>query len=158
AATEELDDIWILPCADHAFGKELAPFVDRVRMCHLAFRHLGGGAQVLDLESRLPKPSYTVDTLRAVHQLRPGIKPAFIAGSDILPELHKWKEPDEVQRLARLIIVPRKGFAGGARLQIDLPELSSTDVRGALASGEDVSGLIDRLVLEFIEKRSLYFV
>lgn len=159
-ATEEIDHLWVLPCADHAFGKRLAPFSDRVRMCHLAFRHLAGGAAVLDLESRLPRPagtpSYTVDTLRALHAIRPEIKPVWIAGSDILTELPKWKEPEEVQRLARLVVVPRRGYEGGARLQIDLPLLSSTEVRDALAEGRNVSGMIDREVLHFIEKRELY--
>ena len=155
-ATEEIDHLWVLPTADHAFGKKLAPFEDRVRMCHLAFRHLAGGAAVLDLESRLPKPSYTVDTLRALHAIRPGIKPVWIAGSDIIPDLPKWKEPDEVQRLCRMVIVPRRGYDGGARLQIDLPLLSSTDVRDRLALKADVSGMIDRDVLAFIEKRALY--
>ena len=159
-ATEEIDHLWIIPTADHAFGKKLAPFEDRVRMCHLAFRHLAGGAAVLDLESRLPREpgtaSYTVDTLRALRAVRPDMKPVWIAGSDVLPDLHKWKDPEEVQRLCRMVVVPRRGFAGGARLQIDLPQLSSTEVRSEIAAGKDVSGMLDREVLAYIEQRGLY--
>jgi len=159
-ATEEIDHLWVLPTADHAFGKKLAPFEDRVRMCHLAFRHLAGGAAVVDLENRLPRPpgtpTYTVDTLRALHAIRPGIKPVWIAGSDIIGDLPKWKEPEEVQRLCRMVIVPRRGYDGGAKLQIDLPLLSSTDVRDLIAAGGEVGGMIDREVLHFIEKRGLY--
>jgi nicotinate-nucleotide adenylyltransferase len=155
-ATEELDHLWVIPTASHAFGKDLAPFDDRVRMCHLAFRHLAGGAAVLDLENRLPRPSYTVNLLRVLHALRPGIKPVWIAGSDIVNDLPKWKEPEEVQRLARMVIVPRKGYESGARLGIDLPLLSSTGVRSLFHEGKDVSGLIDREVLAFIERRFLY--
>ena len=159
-ATEEIDHLWVMPCADHPFGKKLAPFDDRVRMCHLAFRHLAGGAAVLDLEKRLPREpntaSFTVDTLRALHAIRPGIKPVWIAGSDIIAELPKWKEPEEVQRLARMVIVPRKGHAGGARLGIDLPLLSSTDVRALIAAGKEVGGVLDREVVSYIEKRDLY--
>lgn len=155
-ATEELDHLWVIPTASHAFGKDLAPFDDRVRMCHLAFRHLAGGAAVLDLENRLPRPSYTVNLLRVLHALRPGIKPVWIAGSDIVNDLPKWKEPEEVQRLARMVIVPRKGYESGARIGIDLPLLSSTSVRSLFHEGKDVSGLIDREVLAFIERRFLY--
>lgn len=159
-ATEEIDHLWIIPTADHAFGKKLAPFDDRVRMCHLAFRHLAGGAAVVDIENRLPRepgtPSFTVDTLRALHAVRPGIRPVWIAGSDVIPDLAKWKEPDEVKRLCRMVIVPRRGYDGGARLQIDLPLLSSTDVRAQIAAGADVSGMVDREVLAYIEKRGLY--
>jgi nicotinate-nucleotide adenylyltransferase len=161
-ATEEIDHLWVIPTAAHAFGvfdpskQGLAPFDDRVRMCHLAFRHLAGGAAVLDLEKRLPAPSYTVNLLRVLHALRPGIKPVWIAGSDILQDLPKWKEPEEVQRLARLVVVPRRGYEGGANICIDLPLLSSTDVRTCLRDGKDVSGLIDREVLSYIDKRELY--
>jgi nicotinate-nucleotide adenylyltransferase len=159
-ATEEIDHLWVIPTADHAFGKKLAPFDDRVRMCHLAFRHLAGGVAVLDLERRLPRadgqPSYTVDTLRALHALRPGVRPVWIAGSDIIPDLPRWKEPDEVKRLCRMVIVPRRGYEGGARLQIDLPQLSSTDVRDLIAKKAEVSGMIDYEVLQYIERRGLY--
>lgn len=166
-ATEDIDHLWIIPTADHAFGKKLAPFEDRVRMCHLAFRHLAGGAAVLDLENRLPRepatPTYSVDTLRALHAVRPGIKPLWIAGSDIIPELVKWREPEEVQRLCRMVIVPRSTRGEPApradppaRLHIDLPVLSSTDVRTRIAAGQDVSGMVDRCVLAYIEKRGLY--
>lgn len=160
-ATEEIDHLWVIPTADHAFGKALAPFEDRTRMCHLAFRHLAGGVAVLDLEARLPRPagspSYTVDTLRALHALRPGIKPVWIAGSDILAELPRWKEPEEVQRLARLVVVPRAGHPKeGLRLQVDLPFLSSTEVRDRIAAGQEVSGMVDHEVLRFLEARRLY--
>lgn len=155
-AVEEIDHLWVIPTASHAFGKDLAPFADRVRMCHLAFRHLAGGAAVLDIEERLPKPSYTVNLLRALHALRPGIKPMWIAGSDVLADLPRWKEPEEVQRLARFVVVPRKGYEGGARLGIDLPLLSSTDVRTLRREGRSIEGLVDREVLAYIERRDLY--
>ncbi|MDP2344632.1 MAG: nicotinate-nicotinamide nucleotide adenylyltransferase [Deltaproteobacteria bacterium] len=161
-ATEEIDHLWVIPTASHAFGQfdpskqGLAPFDDRVRMCHLAFRHLAGGAAVLDIEKRLPSPNYTVNLLRALHFLRPGIKPVWIAGSDIIQDLPKWKEPEEFQRLCRLVVVPRRGYESGAKLGIDLPLLSSTDVRTLLREGRDVSGLIDREVLSFVERRELY--
>jgi nicotinate-nucleotide adenylyltransferase len=160
-ATEEIDHLWVIPTADHAFGKKLAPFADRVRMCFLAFRHLAGGAAVLDLESRLPRtagtPSYTVDTLRALHAIRPGIKPVWIAGSDILNELAKWKEPEEVQKLCRMVIVPRAGYEkAGSRLKVDLPLVSSSEIRDLIAEGKDVTGMIDFEVMHFIERRGLY--
>jgi nicotinate-nucleotide adenylyltransferase len=97
-----------------------------------------------------------VNLLRALHALRPGIKPVWIAGSDVLAELPRWREPDEVQRLARFVVVPRKGFEGGARLGIELPMLSSTDVRAVRLRGESIEGLVDREVLAYVERRDLY--
>jgi nicotinate-nucleotide adenylyltransferase len=157
-ATEELDHLWVIPTADHAFGKDLAPFDCRLRMCHLAFRHFAGGVAVLDVESRLPKPSYTVNLLRVLHAARPGIKPVWLAGSDILADLPRWKEPDEVQRLSRLVVLPRQGHPAplAAKLAVDLPQLSSTDVRNMLQRGEACDGVLDMEVLTYIERTHLY--
>jgi nicotinate-nucleotide adenylyltransferase len=155
-AVEDIDHLWVVPTASHAFGKDLAPFADRVRMCHLAFRHLAGGAAVVDIEERLPKPSYTVNLLRVLHALRPGIQPVWIAGSDVLADLPRWKDHEEVQRLARFVVVPRRGYEGGASLGVELPLLSSSDVRAVIGEGRSPAGLIDREVLAYIERRGLY--
>ncbi len=151
-------ELWVLPCADHPFGKELAPLPDRLEMCRFAFSRLGPRARVVDLESGLPSPSYTVQTLRALHRMRPGIRPLWVAGADLLDELHRWQEPLEVERLAELFLVPRPGYddRGRARLDFALAELSSRDLRARLAAGEDVPGSLDAAVRAFILARNLY--
>lgn len=157
-ALDEECELWVLPTADHPFGKELAPLADRLAMCRLAFARLGSRAHVVDLESGLPAPSYTVQTLRALHRMRPGIRPQWVAGADILEELHRWQEPEEVERLAELFLVPRPGYddRGRARLDFALAELSSRDLRARLAAGEDVSGSLDAAVRAYVLARNLY--
>lgn len=157
-ALDDECELWVLPCADHPFGKDLAPLEDRIEMCRFAFSRLGPRARVVDLESGLPKPSYTVQTLRALHRMRPGIAPLWVAGADLLEELPRWSEPDEVERLAELFLVPRPGFDdhGRARLDFALAELSSRTLRARLAAGDDVSGSLDAAVRAFIEARGLY--
>lgn len=157
-ATHELDHLWVVPTAGHPFAKELAPFDDRLRMCFLAFRHLAGGAAVVDVEKRLPVPSFTVQTLRALKAALPDLQPRWIAGSDILAELPRWREPEEFQRLAQLVVLPRAGFPVPGKRCVELPAVSSTEVRSLLAAGEDVSGLVDAQVLEYIQRRGLYGV
>lgn len=151
-------ELWVLPTADHPFGKELAPLVHRLEMCRLAFSRLGPRAHVVDLESGLPSPSYTVETLRALHRMRPGIQPLWVAGADLLDDLPRWHEPDELERLAELFLVPRPGYddRGRARLDFALAELSSRNLRARLAAGEDVRGSLDAAVLAYIEKNALY--
>ena len=39
-ATEDLDEILVVPCFRHPFAKELAPFEDRFAMCELAMAWL----------------------------------------------------------------------------------------------------------------------
>jgi nicotinate-nucleotide adenylyltransferase len=150
-----VDAVWVLPCADHPFGKPLAPFEERLAMCRLAFRHLAE-AMVLDVEQRLPTPSFTVQTLRALRAAAPALKPSWIVGSDILDELHKWREHETLETLCDLLVIPRSGYRREGALGFDLPEVSSTDIRHRLAVGADVSGLLDRAVGQHIAAQGLY--
>ena len=48
----EVDRVVAIPCYEHPFGKELAAFDDRLRMCQIAFEEFGSRVEVLDLEKR----------------------------------------------------------------------------------------------------------
>lgn len=155
-AVEDVDALWVLPCNDHPFAKSLAPLHHRMAMCALAFAPLGGQVHVLDVESLLPTPSYSVQTMRALRELYPSLQPRWIIGSDILSELSLWREPDELARLAPFIVIPRAGHPGTGTLDVALPEISSTDVRDRLARGQSVRGSIDRHVLRYVQAQGLY--
>lgn len=126
-------------------------------MCRLAFRPLGTRVRVLDIEARLPVPSYTVQTLRHLVQTHPDRAFTLVVGSDIISETPRWRDWDEVSRLARVLVLRRDGFPDppaprGPRF----PAISSTAIREALASGQDVSGLVPEVVLDVIRRRRLY--
>lgn len=153
-AALDVDAVWVLPCADHPFAKALAPFDARLEMCRRAFRHLRA-CDVTDIEARLPVPSFTVQTLRAIKAARPDVTLLFLVGADILAELPRWREPDALRALARLVVFPRPGHMGG-ELAVTLPDVSSTAIRQALERGDDATGVLDRAVIEFVERRALY--
>ena len=148
-------EVWLLPTFSHAFGKDLAPFEDRLEMCRRLVAPLGGSAKVLDVERELEGRSYTVDTVRHLMARHPGTSFRWVVGSDILAELHLWKEPEVLQQLVDFRVVHRGGHPapeGG----VTFPELSSTAVRSALALGKDVRDLVPEAVLSFIEAQGLY--
>jgi len=154
-ATADVDLVLVVPCFRHPFGKRMAPFPDRLAMCRLAFAGPGSRVEVSDIESRLGGFSYTVETLCALKAERPRDRFRLIVGSDILGETAQWKSFDQVQRLAPLLVVPRGASAQGG-LAFAFPDLSSTEIRAALARGEDVSGVIPRRVLSYIRRKGLY--
>jgi nicotinate-nucleotide adenylyltransferase len=153
----EVDRVLMVPTAEHAFGKQpTASFQHRLEMCRLAVREIAEGLVVVsDTEGRRQGTSYMVDTLRALEAEHPGAPLRLIVGSDILGEMHLWREPEEVKRLAPLLIVPRLGHADGDELG-QLPRLSSTDVRRVLEAGDDASHLVPHRVLEYIRAHGLY--
>lgn len=153
-ATADVEELWVIPCADHAFGKNLASFDDRLQMCRAAFRHLGSSVKIFDVENRLPKPSYTVQTIRFLREQYPHIHPVLVVGSDILDDLHRWREPDALRELCTLHVIPRAGYTKTG--DVFLPEISSTEIRRRLSAGEDLSSLCDRAVVDYINKYQIY--
>ena len=134
-----------------------------------------------DLELERPgENSYTYDTLCTLQKAFPEKQIIFLMGTDKLEEIPRWYRYTELIQQFDFMIYPRPGFpaspfflmaerygdAIAARLcnsllpndvekfpQIDL---SSTEVRNALAAGEDVSQFLLPSVLQYIKDHQLY--
>jgi nicotinate-nucleotide adenylyltransferase len=174
-ATEAVDEVWMVPVFEHPFRKKLRePFETRVRLCEAALQTIPlGRARVSRAESELGGEGRTVDLLEHLVQQHPQHKWALVLGTDLLADKAKWKRFDRIEELARTIVLRRGGFhvgsapAGGAgsagdglepkaEASIELPEVSSTQVRTLLAAGGDVRGLLPRGVAELIARERLY--
>ncbi len=155
-------EVWWIPCKRHAFDKHMAPFADRLAMCEAATRWLTA-VRVDPVELELEGPSYTLATVQELQRRRPGHHFTWIAGSDVLPDLPRWHRWTELAQVLPFVIVPRgEGESeppptGRFRyLPIRFPDVSSSGVREALATGQDVTGLVDQAVLAHIRGRGLY--
>jgi len=165
----KLSELLIIPTAEPPFkGKCTIPFADRFEMSRLAFGGIEGCA-VSDIEKKLNGKSYTINTLRALKEIYPP-KTDFhlIIGGDQLFTIEKWFRFEAILKECRVCAVTRGGTdytdmqeyaneLGRVKvLNLDIPPVSSTEVREKLARGEDVSGLVPDNVLEYINKRGLY--
>jgi nicotinate-nucleotide adenylyltransferase len=156
-ATQGVSEVWLLPSYVHPFGKALAPFEDRVRMCEIA-ASLVRGVHVCTAEADLagdPLVGRTARTLEHLVARHPDRRFALVVGADILRETDKWYRFERVRELARLVVVGRAGHEGPAGAPA-LPAISSTLIRERLARGEDVGGLVPRKVLDYVRERGLY--
>jgi len=157
--TAPIDEIWLLPTFRHAHGKALAPFDDRLAMCELAARALGARAKVSDVERELGDESRTLRTLRTLQARFAEHSFSLVIGADLLAEVPSWYGGAELQSSVPFIVVGRSGAGsagagrGGA---LALPEISSTQVRAALAAGRSVEGLVPHTVLDYIYDHHLY--
>jgi nicotinate-nucleotide adenylyltransferase len=128
---------------------------------------------VSDLELRRPGPSYTVDTLRALHDDRPGDDLTFIVGGDMAFSLPTWREPEQVLALARLAVAERDEIRREhivERLDRELPgsvdrvdffampriDLSSSLLRRRAAEGRPLRYLVPDGVADLITEQGLY--
>lgn len=163
-----VDAVWMVPTYRHAFAKELIDFEDRCRMCELAARALGERVAVSRIEADLDAPvSRTLDTLELLRRRHADARFRLVIGADILRETGKWYRWNEVVALAPPIVVGRTGYglqpdrdrapeAEILYLDLDLPRVSSTEVRERLSRGQNVTPLVPRVVLDYIAQRGLY--
>lgn len=103
--------------------------------------------------------SYTADTLRELAGEYPDAELVLILGSDAALELPRWREADEVARLATIAVVGRAGTPDGPRaLSVQVPELaiSSTEVRARAVMGRGLRGWVPGAVADYISGLSLY--
>jgi nicotinate-nucleotide adenylyltransferase len=153
--TAEIDELWIVPAFQHAFGKTLAPFAHRLEMCERAAAALGPRVKVSAVERDLGVESRTLRTVRRLQHDFPGHAFSLVIGADLLAELPAWQESAELQRSVPFLVVGRAGFETGEG-RLALPRVSSTEVRAALAAGRSVDGLVPRAVLDYIAEQGLY--
>ena len=161
----EVDRVLVVPVFEHAFDKTLAPFEHRVRMCELSMPTTEK-VSVSCIEASLERPSYTLNTLRALQQRHPEDSLRLVVGADVLQDATKWHRFDEVCRLAPLLPLGRRGVETSLAPEPVLPEVSSTEIRELLrgrASSVIAPGVRSRLlelvapeVLAYIEENDLY--
>ena len=110
-------------------------------------------------------PTYSVDTIRDIGELRPGAELFFITGADALAQILSWKHAEEALQIARFIGVTRPGYElSDAHLPVDTVTLvdvpamaiSSSDVRERVSSGHPVWYLVPDGVVQYINKHRLY--
>jgi nicotinate-nucleotide adenylyltransferase len=155
--THPIDQLWMIPCFRHRFDKALAPFADRLAMCRLTARALGDRAQVSDIEGQLGGESRTLLTVMALRQAHPGTDFDLVIGADLHDEIDSWYRAEELRRMVSFIVVGRGGFPGpGGGDQLQMPAVSSTEVRRRLQAGESADAFVPRLVLDYIRETKLY--
>ena len=175
----ELDRLLLIPAAippHKALKEKSAAAEHRLAMTRLgAESMLKKEVEVSDIEMRREGPSYTVDTLRELKAEYPEAELWLLMGTDMLESFLRWREPEEILRLAGICAFGRneedtekslavhgeklKELVPEARLQIltlpNLVEISSTEVREGLAAGEAEEYLVPA-VYGYILRHGLY--
>jgi len=166
-----LDSCLFLPAfiPPHKRERNISSFEHRTDMCEIALS-AHSNFSVSGIEKELGGVSYTYLTLSALKRELKG-ELYYIIGGDSLFELHLWRNPEEIARLAKIICVPRPGTeghltrAGELKKEYNLEVLissregkniSSTAVREIIQSGGDASGLLPEGVFEYVRQHRLY--
>jgi nicotinate-nucleotide adenylyltransferase len=136
---------------------------DRLNMLKLSIDDIPN-FEISDVEIKSSDVSYTITTLRKFRSLYNEIE--LIIGYDNLLEFSTWKEPEEIIKHAKLIVLRRntnnndefKDNFFQAAVFVDTPviEISSTEIRRRVKNGLPIDYLVVAKVKEYIYKFNLY--
>jgi nicotinate-nucleotide adenylyltransferase len=146
-----IDDLHVTVIADAGHKRSDAPAEHRLAMARVAFGHLGAS---IELEPH----AFTVDALEAAGY----DAPIFLIGADQLADLPTWKEPERVLQLARLGVAMRPGYGAVSSsdrieaFELEPHQVSSTEIRARVASGEPIDGLVPPEVAAYVREHGLY--
>jgi nicotinate-nucleotide adenylyltransferase len=168
----ELDRVTFVPTARPPHREiEQDPGIDaRVEMCEAAIAD-DDRFELSRAELEREGPSYTVDTLRDMHEAARDDELFLILGGDQAASLRSWHKPEELLGLAEVATVERVGFSratvtiqlGGLKgadrirfLDMPLMQVSSSSIRRRAAQGKPIRYLVPDGVLRYIEEHGLY--
>ena len=155
-SSQKVDQVWFVPCYQHAFGKDLESFAHRMMMCELAAAAFPDGTvAVSDVERQLGGESRTYYTLKHLQQQNPQTSFKLLIGADILEEKHKWYRFSDIESMVGLLVAGRSGYPENEDT-FNLPAVSSTDIRLRLAEGRPVDHLLPWRVGDYLRDNSLY--
>lgn len=153
----KLDLLYLIPAGlppHKALAEDTPSAEHRLNMTRLAAGAIGGNVKALDIELRRTGKSYTLDTLRELHEEHPKDELYFFMGTDMFLTFHRWYKTEEIAALCtvcafgrseadteELFAVQREYLQktlGAKVITISLPqivEISSTQLREKLQNG-----------------------
>ncbi|AZQ64109.1 nicotinate-nucleotide adenylyltransferase [Flammeovirga pectinis] len=160
-----LDEVWFVVSPHNPFKKKntLLHEFDRLDMVNAAIEG-NFKFRSSDIEFRMPKPSYTVDTLAYLSSKHPHFDFKLIVGEDNLSGFKKWKNYEIILNDYGLLVYPRPKVKESDLREhenvkmIDAPmvDISATFIRNSIKEEKDIRYLVPEGVLKLINSRSFY--
>jgi len=169
-----LDEVWFIPTRSppHKHAAGINSGIVRAEMLELA---TAGDPHciVSRIELQREGVTFTVDTLRHLHQEDATRDLFFLIGADSLTDLPTWREPDGIAELATIVAVnrgdrplpPRDALVSSlgehiaSRVElVTMPgiDLSATDIRNRVSKGQSIRYMVPRAVEMYIYEHGLY--
>jgi len=172
------DEVWYMPCYSHMYNKKMVSCEQRLQMCELMTKY-DKRTKVFDFEIKNKLSGETYHTMKKIldSELANEYDFSLIIGMDNANTFSNWYNYKELERLIRMVVVPRQGELPDAAvnwylksphifIQPDeknqIPQISSTDIRGWLKEVDDRIPFLQLQknllpdVLNFIVTNNLY--
>ena len=175
-AAGEFDEIWLMPCANHMYNKDMVSPEHRLKMCELAAKK-DARIKAFDYEIKnnlKGETYYFFKRLKEEKELTEKYQFAMIIGLDNANTFDKWVNYQDLERLAQFVVVPRKGVVRNPDVdwylkpphiflnrETNIQEVSSTEIReffdkDTIIKREKTLTYLDEDVYKYILKNKLY--
>jgi nicotinate-nucleotide adenylyltransferase len=161
----DIDKVWFVVSPQNPFKEKKSLLADhhRLAMVRIAVED-DARFQVSDIEFKMPKPSYTIDTLTYLEEKYPDKKFVLITGADQLPTFDKWKNPDRLLELYPMYVYARPGYRGSKYdkhphvkiFNTPLLDISSTFIRQSVKEKKDIRYLMPPKIWEYMREMHFY--
>jgi nicotinate-nucleotide adenylyltransferase len=165
ATQTDLDEIWLVVSPQNPLKQKnsLARDHDRLHLVHLAIDD-NPNLRATDVEFRLPKPSYTIDTLAVLKEKHSDYSFSLIMGGDNLKTFHKWKNYELLLRDHDIYVYKRPEYELGeladhSRVKLfDAPlmNISASYIRKCIKEDKSVRYLVPEPVYEYLSMSNMY--
>jgi nicotinate-nucleotide adenylyltransferase len=165
ATQTDLEQVWLVVSPQNPLKPKntLARDRDRLNMVELA---IGDNTllRASNIEFKLPKPSFTIDTLAYLGEKYPQHEFILIMGGDNIGSIHKWKNYEILLRDYDIYVYKRPNYDMGewgqqTRVKVfeaPLMEISATYIRNCLMAKKSVQYLVPDSVKRYLEESGLY--
>ncbi len=162
--TTPINQVWFVVSPQNPF-KPSSSLLNEYQRLHMVSLAIEGETKLKasNAEFKLPKPSYTSDTMVYLTEKHPEHTFSIIMGSDGFQNLDKWKNYEWLVKHFSFFVYKRPGFevgkTFGAAIEIlnaPLLEISSTHIRSLIKEKKSIRFLVPDVVKEEIERNAYY--
>jgi nicotinate-nucleotide adenylyltransferase len=160
----ELNEVWLVVSPQNPF-KNSSVLLNENHRYNLVQVALEGETRLKasNIEFKLPKPSYTVNTLAYLAEKYPAHNFTIIMGSDGFQNINKWHNAEVILKNYPILVYKRPGFdisdtLGAAVKELEAPllQISSTHIRKLIKENKSIRYLVPDSVQQEIEKHHYY--
>lgn len=159
------DQVWfvISPLNPFKSSNNLLHEFDRMKMVEAAIED-NFKLRASDVEFRMPKPSYTIDTLTYLAEKHPQHQFFLIIGEDNLEQFTRWKNWEMILENHGLFVYPRprakesplKEHPKVNFIEAPIIDISATFIRKSIKENRSIKYLVPDKVLDMIESRKYF--
>lgn len=161
----DLSEIWLVVTPLNPL-KEKGSLLDDYQRLEMVNRAIESDDRLKasDIEFKLPKPSYTINTLTYLQEKYPNREFVIISGTDIFPTFTKWKNWEQLLEFYRFYVYPRPGSENHeltkhpsvTLFRAPMVEISASFIRQAIQQQKNVKYYLPDKVYEYVKEMHFY--